>query len=151
MRTGSSFLSRLRDIPLALRVGKTWIRALELASEKKHQEVLQLIAALPERVRCQLSWSILELQQNAELAREGVSISQATALLPRLEASRLRTPVKIYLTAYVKWMASRATRNSDARASTMFDVDWTAVSLAEVPKYWMRRFPLRAHPEWSMT
>src|SRR5690349_10238213 len=93
-------LSWVLDLPLAVWVGFQWARALELASQRKPAETLDVINAMPERVQRQLSWALLRVQQYS-VARDAKACADAArSIIPRIAKSRLSDREKSYLTGY---------------------------------------------------
>lgn len=154
MKDLAKFASMIYHFPSSLWVGFSWTRALNLASQKRHLEALDVINRMPARANRLISWRILRLQQNREIGNNNSAVNEAKELIPIIEENpRLSRDEKAYLLAYVKWMGAssyvKSNKADDSELARDFGMNWQEVNLARIPPHWKRRFPLRSHPQWS--
>lgn len=146
-------LKKLIKLPVAIREGFRWQKALTLVAKGENKRALAVLEKMVRKGRLFFEIDLLKTQVLNEEKRHQECVILCRSLLSKIpDLDKYDEETKKYFSAYLKWL-DFANSSAAGFGSLVNDKDELArivnlVQLDQVQDHWKTNYPLRLHAEW---
>lgn len=145
---------KLIALPLAIREGFRWQKALSLVAKGENSRALFLLEKMVRNGRLYFEVDLLKAQILNEQKRHHECVLLCRSLISKTsDFNKYDTETRRYISAYLKWLdfanSNAVGGNSIVTDKEELTVVVNAVQLKNIADHWKINYPLRIHPNWK--